>query len=287
MKFRFLLTALLSTVAIQHVQAAANNYDLSSAGTIAAVKQDEGRNWSGFYVSFGGAWDKNTYGPTADAEKSKQDYRYGMAMGTSVGYNFVTNKHLLLGVELDSFYNFFKTTTKADSALLTSPALVVVDQFNNSMRIRAGFALDRFMIYATGGASISNITARANVWDAKAVLPPEPAPRLLNKQLLADEGGDKDPVEPIIKEGSVIYGDTQNAWLFGWNVGAGVEYAINDNFRLRVEYRYNDISASGQINLTAKQKQVDNKYTADLEYSDPVKLNMKSHNVNLGIVYLF
>lgn len=70
-----------------------------------------------------------------------------------------------------------------------------------SIRGRLGFAWDRVLIYATGGGAYASINATSS---------------------------------------SVLGFDSETTGRFGWTVGGGVEYAIDPNWLIRVEYRYSD-----------------------------------------------
>jgi outer membrane immunogenic protein len=70
-----------------------------------------------------------------------------------------------------------------------------------SIRGRIGYAFDRVLIYATGGGAYGNFKTSY------------------------DDG---------------TYYDSFNHGRIGWTVGGGIEYAIDNNWSVRAEYRYTD-----------------------------------------------
>jgi outer membrane immunogenic protein len=77
------------------------------------------------------------------------------------------------------------------------------EEFDASIRARVGIAFDRILVYATGGGAYG-----------------------------AFRVGVTDPGVPVTE---VHYPDH-----FGWTVGGGIEYAIDNNWSVRAEYRYTD-----------------------------------------------
>ena len=80
-------------------------------------------------------------------------------------------------------------------------ALKTTSNFDSSIRGRLGFAFDRALIYSTGGVAFAQF----------------------RNQFFA--GG---------------LADDQTTWRAGWTLGAGLEYAITNNWSVRAEYRYTD-----------------------------------------------
>jgi outer membrane immunogenic protein len=73
---------------------------------------------------------------------------------------------------------------------------------------RVGVAFDRVLIYATGGAAIADVS---NTYNANVIAPVS-----------------------LFVSGKVSH------TRVGWTVGAGFDYAINDNWSVGVQYRYSD-----------------------------------------------
>ena len=78
-----------------------------------------------------------------------------------------------------------------------------------SIRLRAGVAWDRLLVYATGGAAFTSIKDTYTDWTGFVT-------------------GVPGAYEAITKNRS------------GWTVGGGLQYAVTDNWSVRAEYRYSD-----------------------------------------------
>ena len=95
-------------------------------------------SWNGPYVGLtaGYGWGSGTGSPK------------GWLGGAYAGYNFQTNSNLVLGVEGD-----FTFTGKSG----TSAGSTISNPWNGTLRARAGFAWDRFMVYGTGGVAFGQV----------------------------------------------------------------------------------------------------------------------------------
>lgn len=171
-------------------------------------------SWAGGYVGIQGGYGwtdaKFTEGPFAE----KENFNGGL-LGVHAGYNFQSGA-FVYGLEGDVSYNWNKTD--------------IFDGFMNaradwqgSLRLRAGYALDRVLIYGTGGVAIAN-------------------------------GVVKYPGFPINVQ--------SNKTFTGFTVGAGAEYAFAENWTARLEYRYTDFGKQnvgliiGDIDAKLKQQSV-------------------------------
>lgn len=159
----------------------------------------------------------------------------GFYVGAQVGYSWADTDTVIFtapgvrfnpityGVDADGFfggvhagYNFqsgaFVYGIEADIELArvnSSYALLGITgkgemDLRGSVRARLGYAFDRALIYVTGGLAMANI------------------------------------------ENSVLIGAVRiNAddTKYGWTVGAGVEYALTNNWSTRIEYRYTDLGS--------------------------------------------
>ncbi len=117
--------------------------------------------------------------------------------GAQAGFNYQTGS-LVFGVEGD-----LEALDAKETLVAPGIAARIRRDWQASVRGRAGFALDRFMIYATGGAAFTDVEF--------AVL--DPATGLAERA-------------------------TQSKT--GWTAGAGVNFAYTDNLILGAEYRYTD-----------------------------------------------
>lgn len=79
------------------------------------------------------------------------------------------------------------------------------DGFYGTVRARAGFAFDRFLVFATGGAIVA----------------------------------DHDAYMESMNSGGIHTNKTGTQ--FGWTAGAGVEYAVTDNWSVKLDALYYDL----------------------------------------------
>jgi outer membrane immunogenic protein len=106
---------------------------------------------------------------------------------------------------------------------------------DGSIRGRAGIAFDRILVYATGGAAFGDF-----------------------QTTIFDPGVFSESVYPL---------------RVGWTVGGGLEYAIDNNWSVRAEYRYTDY---GSFNVV---------YPTPLAYT--VHYHPTDNRVQVGFSYLF
>ncbi|WP_296747222.1 outer membrane protein [Mesorhizobium sp.] len=169
-------------------------------------------NWSGAYIgaqagyawgsSFGGGFFK---AGGADVVGSV-DPR-GFLGGLHAGYNYQLTNNLVIGAEGDINFASIKGSVDPmhDASGNPSPpgnSASADMTWNGSVRLRAGYAIDRLLPYLTGGLAFGRYKYEPS-YGATGPLP-----------------GSK----------------TQT----GWDVGAGLEYAFTDHLTSRVEYRYTD-----------------------------------------------
>lgn len=159
-------------------------------------------DWSGFYVgaNVGAGWGEGNFNSTiATLEADPRDangYTAGVQAGANAQFgNFV------LGVEGDVAW----ANIGSDEDLVDEPSFSV--DWMSTIRGRAGFAADAFLIYGTAGVAFAGVSA-----DALAVEGP---------------GDDR----------------SASATHTGWTAGAGVEAALTDNISLKGEYLYADFGS--------------------------------------------
>jgi len=147
-------------------------------------------DWSGFYAGVNGG-----YG-WAEIESGglSFDELEGVFGGAQVGYNFDMGG-FVLGVEGDIQLSDIGYEEDLGGGVTGE---VGIDSFG-TLRARAGFAVDRFMPYVTGGLA----WARGSV-------------------TLSD---------------GVVSADIEDDY-FGYTIGAGVEAAVADNVTIKAEYLY-------------------------------------------------
>jgi outer membrane immunogenic protein len=91
-----------------------------------------------------------------------------------------------------------------------------------SLRLRLGFAMDRALIYATGGLAVGGVEFSGDVFGSS---------------------------------------DSEDSTEWGWTVGGGLEYAFTDELSARVEYRYTDLGDT-DLTLSRFDFDVDNTFHA-------------------------
>ncbi len=120
----------------------------------------------------------------------------GFLGGLYAGYNFDVGDNVVLGVDGDVTYNGLTDDRVEDDAYLRSTL-----RWSGAARLRAGYAVDRFLPYVAGGVAFGGV-----------------------KTSIGDQLGHASETR------------TQT----GWTIGAGVDYAATENVVLRLEYRYTD-----------------------------------------------
>ncbi|QPC42449.1 porin family protein [Kaustia mangrovi] len=157
-------------------------------------------SWAGPYLGLHvGAVDGDI---SARGEEDPEDFELkldpnGIVGGVQAGYNFQFDS-IVLGVEGDfSFGDVDDVAYPADFRFETQ-----ID-WMATIRGRVGWAMDRTLFYATGGAAFADMELKAS-------------------------------------EGPFTDKDTQT--MFGWTVGGGVEHAFTDYLSFKAEYLYADFN---------------------------------------------
>jgi outer membrane immunogenic protein len=138
-------------------------------------------------------------GPGAGADLGSFSSR-GVVGGAHIGYNYQINQ-FVVGIEGDVNGSSYRGSS-AFASPFGSGTFTTKNDIDGSVRGRVGWAWDRALIYATGGAAFAPI-----------------------EHTISSFGGGL---------------DNQTSTRVGWTVGGGVEYAITNNWSLRAEYRYTD-----------------------------------------------
>jgi outer membrane immunogenic protein len=197
-------------------------------------------SWTGFYAGaeFGGQWGNNSTSLvnnyTGNTLLTTGSYNTsGVVGGGLVGYNYQINQ-FVLGVEGDltgssNQGRFSTTNTLGFTASQNSQY-----GFGAGVRGRLGFAMDRTLIYATGGWAYETIDQTYNNNGIN---------NFLQQKISTDRSG--------------------------YTIGGGVEYAFSPNWSGRLEYRYSDygkyVSNFGNV-LSIQQHPSDNMIQAALIY---------------------
>ena len=165
--------------------------------------------WTGFYVGLnaGAAIANSRYGFSPFPADQRPG---GVAFtgGGQIGYNWQTGP-LVLGVETDFNYRGAQGANNGFGTISRGAG------YFGTARGRIGYAMDRMLIYATGGLAYGT----ANFPGSATGIGLGGAPHFLTR---LDNPGMK----------------------LGWTAGAGVEYALSRNWSVKAEYLYVDLGRS-------------------------------------------
>ena len=174
--------------------------------------------WTGFYIGLnaGGKWanvDQDiTSGGTAFTLNGNNASSW--IAGGQIGYNWQFNQ-IVLGIEGDIDAHDFSRSVVVGTAIgpfIPGDAFTVESHWQASLRGRVGYAIDRVLLYATGGVAWTQRKATVS----------------------------------LVGIGTATNDDT----VTGGTVGGGIEYAIWNNVSIGVEGRwsfYGDQTISGTI----------------------------------------
>lgn len=179
-----------------------------------------GFNWTGAYIGVHGGYSWGNGGTEyllpagALVERIDTDAN-GWLGGVQVGYNYQVN-NWVFGVEGDIAVSGADAGNNIFSLAGADVADVDVDSdWQASLTVRAGYALDRTLFYAKGGVGFADL-----------------------------ELTDKVNVTGVVNaKGS----DT----AVGWTVGGGVEHAFNDHWTIKGEYQFYRLNADVALNTAA------------------------------------
>ncbi|WP_336799677.1 outer membrane protein [Kaistia sp. MMO-174] len=177
--------------------------------------------WAGFYagVHAGYAWgseddnQSNLFGPEpTPADSFDMD---GFVGGVHAGYNWQANQ-FVFGVEGDVDYTNIKGSEGYAGYVpdfrndYVEGTLQLKSEWQASARLRAGYAVDNFLIYATGGIAFADGKLSSNGYAYNA---------------------------------DANFSSSDSNTHVGWTIGAGAEYAFTPNWIGRAELRYTDFGS--------------------------------------------
>jgi outer membrane immunogenic protein len=230
-------------------------------------------NWTGFYMGanvgyafegnadvtldLGGAW--NAFRPPTDGDfirpfGSRDLSAGGVVAGGFLGYNYQWHR-FVFGAEANVDYVGLRDSF--DTGLLTvNPGTGTPIRDRHSYETnylvtvgpRLGYAVDRFLLYATGGLAIGDLKFSQTI------------------------------VEP---PSFMEAGSTDDAQV-GWTVGGGVQYCITEHWSARVEYRYTDLGCV-DFNTAATEFGVPSPEV----FTGHHEACLTYHSVTAGIAYEF
>ena len=172
---------------------------LTSTSALAA-----GHDWSGAYLGGQMGYASGTSRYSSDIDEQLKFSPDGFLGGIYGGYNHQFSNNMVLGLDADFSLANIKNNGKYYDGGIRDPEVgtSIKMRWNGAARIRAGYAVDRFLPYVAAGLSYGKY--KLSVWD---------------------------------EEGSML--DVSKTRT-GWTIGAGLDYAVTDNLIARVEYRYSD-----------------------------------------------
>jgi outer membrane immunogenic protein len=178
-------------------------------------------NWTGFYIGAhaGYAWARTRTTDTLGYNTIPGDtWTYksnGFIGGGQLGYNWQTGG-LVFGLEADLGYLGLSGSARAPAGVLFFAGDTVGEtksDFYATVRGRLGFAIDNWLLYATGGWI--GVNTRVSVIDACFVAPC----------------------------GFAVINATDKSFRSGWTVGGGVEVSVGGPWTVKAEYLYFDLGS--------------------------------------------
>lgn len=234
--------------------------------------------WDGFYVGlFGGATsghatiDGTIYndgpavlpGGLAGTADTLADFTFSEAAGTygvQAGFN-VQLDGVVLGLQADLGRLGLSGSAAAEAGNLFS-YVSVTDSFETNwmlaLRPRIGvLATDNLMLYATAGAALAKVT--------------------FNHDFTAYEG--------FILADAYLENFSETQTRLGWVAGAGIEYALDDNWSVGAEYTYTDLGSMSVTNPITHIPALNPAELLDTQFQNDLKLS--AHAVRMSVNYRF
>lgn len=177
------------------------------------VVAPEAFNWTGFYVGVHGGYGWGHTQDTHNPNASGQTLTGGFG-GAQIGYNWQLQNNVVLGLEADVAAGNIGKEWGGSNEFDPYYGEDKIDWFG-TVRGRVGYAADRFMPYLTGGLAWANVDHKL--------------------------GCDRSRVNVTIGGCNTNFETSKSDTVWGWTVGAGVEYAITNNVTVKAEYLYTDL----------------------------------------------
>lgn len=212
-----------------------------------------GAEVGGNFSSFSMKKPDGTKMTSSEVEKQFGKPKNKLLGGVFAGYNANVGNNVILGIDGNLDFG------KSDKTIVPSAdgvnGFAYKEKLAGAARVRVGYAMDRFMPYVAGGLTVANLEAA--------------------------QGTGKDKIEVVKDSGKLGKVEKlESSAAMGWNVGAGVDYAVSDNLILRADYRHSKISDPKVNNAASKDVK-----TATLQKLKDFSIN--SNDVRVGIAYKF
>ena len=215
-------------------------FTFANVASAADAYVDPGYNWTGFYAGVdAGFRDLNADVSLpalalSDASPSLNDF----SLGGELGYRHQLDNNVVLGISAEAAW--LQGDHDADQ-LTGFPAAFwnAHSDWSASVQGSLGYAFDRAMIYGMGGVAFTDISGCGTIGVA--------GPCSINTQFSGTHTG--------------------------WTVGAGLAYALTDNWSTNIEYHYANYGSET--------------YTTIGSVGGVTKVDLDSHAVTAGIQYRF
>jgi len=170
-------------------------------------------NWTGLYIGLegGGGWGTSHHASAGIPEFTGNFDVSGGLVGGTAGYDWQLGQ-AVFGIEGDASYAWLRGSTRGIGPVFCPDGTTMANCTTKlrgleTLRLRAGYALDRWLPYVTGGLAVGQIY------------------------------GASDP-------GSVNSGSATRA---GWTVGGGIEGALAPHWTAKIEYLYADFGTADRL----------------------------------------
>lgn len=249
----------------------------------ADVEQASAANpFDGLYIGVHGGWSQASTDEDADGQvwfDSDTAYGFGADFtndlsgfvgGVQIGANSVTDAGLVLGVELGADIGSVTGTRDLEDGVETwwnSDALdldngpwnnysteTTIDQAVNA-KIKAGFAVDQFMLYGSAGLAVANVHTEDYAEGDYCYI-------------------DCDP--PFDMTAAL------DTWRVGWTVGAGAEFMVSDRISVFASYDYADFGALRSAALDVPYEDWSDEIDR-VDYSKEVSLTQQTVTFGLNL----
>lgn len=158
-------------------------------------------DWTGAYVGLHVGGGRSSVDWTYTSNSSTADHNgAGVIGGVQAGYNYQVGQWVV-GAEADISASGIEGKTDCPNAAWSCETSI---DWLGTARLRLGYAVDRVLLYGTGGLAVGKVTANDH---------------------------DKSPPTDY----------SQSATMTGWSAGAGVEYALGDGWSVKGEYMHADL----------------------------------------------
>lgn len=222
-------------------------------------------SWTGGYL---GAHAGYGWGHTQDINNTgspKKKMKGGFG-GLQAGYNWQFDNNVVLGAEADVSFGKIKKNWSdmaegtdlwsANSTYYTEDKIGT----HGTVRARLGYAVDRFLPYVTGGLAWADTK---NTLGCSGIKP-------INPNAGNCTG----------KVGKPMFETSESKTRIGYTVGAGLEYAVTDNWTIKGEYIYSNF---GKKNVTLTDPNLSG---ADLVKNER-RFKTDLSEVRIGVNYKF